>query len=268
MIGGAAGGVYFSSEIIACAYGMHVTKTLVAVNNREILLTAKAVLDASDYTCLMIDDSAITHFMATGSWFASGGQLADISQGSGIRIAAQASTADFQFTGCRIYNNYAAGAIIDGAVRVSFNGCSILYNGLGAVDAGSSGISVSGTAAPDLIVVGCDIHDNGTGGAGYGIYTNTALTNRVVTDNIFRGNSQGTFNPVGGATAISVSGSPFTYTAGTTPEAVYVSGGTVSAIAKNSVNLFVATGASVWLEPGEAMTVTYSSIPTMIKDRK
>ncbi len=114
LIGGAAGGVYFSSEIIACAYGMHVTKTLVAVNNREILLTAKAVLDASDYTCLMIDDSAITHFMATGSWFASGGQLADISQGSGIRIAAQASTADFQFTGCRIYNNYAAGAIIDG----------------------------------------------------------------------------------------------------------------------------------------------------------
>lgn len=74
-------------------------------------------------------------------------------------------------------------------------------------------------------------------------------------------------NPQGAAT-IAVGASPFTYTAGRTPEAVYISGGTVSAIAKNGRTIFAATQATVMLEPGEAVTVTYSVTPTMEKDRK
>ena len=75
------------------------------------------------------------------------------------------------------------------------------------------------------------------------------------------------YNPQGAA-SISVTGSPFTYTAGATPEAVYIRGGTVSSIAKNSVTLFTATPATVFLEPNESVVVTYTGAPTMVKDRK
>jgi hypothetical protein len=71
-----------------------------------------------------------------------------------------------------------------------------------------------------------------------------------------------------GAATIAVGASPFTYTAGATPEAVYIRGGTVSDVAKNGRTLFVASPATVMLEPGEAVVVTYSAAPTMEKDRK
>ena len=90
---------------------------------------------------------------------------------------------------------------------------------------------------------------------------NVAGTNSVVARNIG-------FNPQGVA-SITVGASPFTYTnADSVPEMVYIQGGTVSAVAKDSVTIFATTNVSVWLEPGEAVTVTYSAAPTMKKDRK
>ena len=75
------------------------------------------------------------------------------------------------------------------------------------------------------------------------------------------------FNPAG-VSAITVGGSPFTYTAGGTPEAVYLTAGTVSLIVKNGVTLFTATPATVYLAPGESIVVTYSLAPTMNRDKK
>jgi hypothetical protein len=75
------------------------------------------------------------------------------------------------------------------------------------------------------------------------------------------------YNPQGTA-SITVTASPFTYTCGNTPEAVYIRGGTVSDIAKDSRTIFTDTGHSVYLEPNESVVVTYSSAPTMEKDRK
>lgn len=75
-------------------------------------------------------------------------------------------------------------------------------------------------------------------------------------------------DPNFGASAITVTASPMTYTAGNRPEVVYIKGGTVSAIAKNSRTLLSASPGTVYLEPGEAITVTYSSAPTMEKDVK
>jgi hypothetical protein len=71
-----------------------------------------------------------------------------------------------------------------------------------------------------------------------------------------------------GVASITVTGSPFVYTAGRTPEAVYIRAGTVSDIAKNSTTIFAASPATVYLEPGESVVVTYSSAPTMTRDRK
>ena len=63
------------------------------------------------------------------------------------------------------------------------------------------------------------------------------------------------------------SGSPYTNNDGV-PEAIYIVGGTVSHVKKDSLNLFATTNVTVWLEPGESVTLTYSSAPSMFKDRK
>lgn len=80
------------------------------------------------------------------------------------------------------------------------------------------------------------------------------------------------FNPQGVA-GITVTSSPFTYTnIDSVPELISIDGGTVTTVAKNSTTLynFGATTArcAIWLEPGEAVTVTYTVTPTMNKDRK
>lgn len=91
------------------------------------------------------------------------------------------------------------------------------------------------------------------------VSTGTAGTNEI------RKNNLG-LNPEGGA-AITVTASPFTYTAGTSPEMVYIYGGTVSDVSKSSATIATASGISVHLEPNQAITVTYTVAPTMRKDR-
>lgn len=73
------------------------------------------------------------------------------------------------------------------------------------------------------------------------------------------------YNPVG-MSSISPSGSPFTYTAGTSPEVVYIFGGTVTNIKRGSTQIASASPAQVTLPPGGTLQVTYSGAPTMVKD--
>jgi hypothetical protein len=73
------------------------------------------------------------------------------------------------------------------------------------------------------------------------------------------------YNPVG-ASAIMVTASPFTYTAGVSPENVSIIGGTVSSVTKGGVQLASATGVVIHLEPAQSMIVTYSTAPTIAKD--
>jgi len=98
-----------------------------------------------------------------------------------------------------------------------------------------------------------DVQDNSTSG----------LLDNATASTIFLRDNQG-FNPVG-SSSITVTASPFTYTAGHSPETVYVRAGTVSLIVVDGRTLFVATPATVSLPPNVAVTVTYSSAPTMEK---
>jgi len=89
-------------------------------------------------------------------------------------------------------------------------------------------------------------------------FDNEALgQNNRVMDNIG-------YNPVG-ISRITVDTSPFTYTAGLSPETVYVSGGTVTSITKGGNDFGLVSGAFD-LEPNESMVVTYARAPTMYKD--
>ncbi len=80
------------------------------------------------------------------------------------------------------------------------------------------------------------------------------------------------FNPQGTAN-IAVTASPFTYTNNdNVDEMVNIFGGTVTTVAKDGNNLFSHGGAAAndatFLRPSEAITVTYTVAPTMVKDRK
>jgi len=104
------------------------------------------------------------------------------------------------------------------------------------------------------------IQNNTARGVSFALNVGSTLTTCYVTGN------QG-YNPQGPA-AITVGASPYTYTAGPTPETVYISGGAVSSVVKNSITLFSASNCSVSLGPNESVVVTYSVAPTMNKDRQ
>jgi polygalacturonase len=70
-----------------------------------------------------------------------------------------------------------------------------------------------------------------------------------------------------GVSSITVGASPFTYTAGYSPETIYVDGGTVSSITKGGITIATSTGRAIQLEPNESIVVTYSATPTMTADK-
>lgn len=75
------------------------------------------------------------------------------------------------------------------------------------------------------------------------------------------------FNPQGPVN-IPVTASPFTYTnSDNVKEIVSITTGTVSSVVKNGVTIYGETGCSVPLNPGQSITVTYSSSPVMYADR-
>ena len=69
----------------------------------------------------------------------------------------------------------------------------------------------------------------------------------------------------GVTSAISVTASPFTYTAGNQYETIYITGGTVSVVSVAGTTVFSASPCTVRLAPGKAVVVTYSVLPTMNK---
>jgi pectate lyase-like protein len=122
------------------------------------------------------------------------------------------------------------------------------------VNSADSGVNVNG---PTVIDGGKIINSGGGGAVNWQSNQSTSKIRNV-----------DGFNPQGAA-AITVTASPMTYTNNDgVPEDVHISGGTVSSVAKNSRTLFAVTNVTVHLDPGEAVVVTYSSAPTMEKNRQ
>jgi hypothetical protein len=113
-----------------------------------------------------------------------------------------------------------------------------------------------------------------------GIYIDTAVTNALVANARVTPNVSGSisnasttsviidnpgYNPVG-ISSITVTASPMTYTAGASPETVYINGGSVSGVTRGGITVCAASPCQVTLPPNKSMVVTYSSAPTMVKD--
>lgn len=200
------------------------------VSGADVLIQANTV-SASQSNGLKIAEGG-QRYLVLGNVFCNNGQ--DPASGkNGILIA----------------NNGDAGAITDSLI--AYNYC--YDNQVSKTQ--DNGLTLMNNPTTNIRVVGNDFTGNGVNAVS--INTTGVLE--------FRQN-RGYNNQ--GVASITVGASPFTYTAGNTPEAVYISGGTVSNISKNSATIFAAAPATVWLEPNEAITVTYSAAPAMAKDRK
>jgi hypothetical protein len=160
----------------------------------------------------------------------------------------------------------------------------IAYNQMQGLNGTSGNCIVMG---PQVLGAPCMVSHNdiyGWANGGLGIWLQSGSAGILVEGNTFVNNSnnilnQGTnniiinnpgYNPVGPA-SITVGSSPFTYTAGSSPETVYVWGGTVSQINVDKNGGALTTIAAVQsnccfdLGPFEQIKVTYSAAPNMNK---
>jgi hypothetical protein len=213
--------------------------------------------------------------------------------GHGISLNPSGTTGndllDVLIADCDIYSNQNAGIYLNGGSGSGYQRLNVVDNRVR--NNGQSGTYAVGMYITANITNGCISHncftdDQTTKTQKYGLdkFGGAISGNFVIEDNDLRGNSTsavifgGTFgssvivrdnpgyNPVG-ASSITVGASPFTYTAGITPEEVYINGGTVSGIVKGGITLASASPARVHLEPNQSIVVTYSAAPTMVADK-
>lgn len=161
--------------------------------------------------------------------------------------------------GNTIYDNSTLGAGLHYAIDLS-GGFSGGYN-LNVVISGNTFLDTNGTPKQTKLincnyVQGVKINNNF-----FSNQTTTLTTSADSYDLDIRENFG--YNPVG-LSAITVTGSPFTYQAGFSPENVYIRGGTVSSITRAGSN--VGTSGCIHLEPKKQLVVTYSGTPTMYTD--
>jgi hypothetical protein len=172
-----------------------------------------------------------------------------LAAGRNLQIGSESQICGNGLGSSNTYDGLVVGA---GASHWSFgNSTSGTCSGFGTNQRYGVNIGASG---PYFRVVGNDLSGNATGG-----FANTSgAANGIVSNNLG-------YNPVG-AGSISVTGSPFTYTAGPSPEVVYINGGTVSGVVRGSSTICAASPCQATLPPNGAVVVTYSSAPTMVKD--
>jgi hypothetical protein len=184
----------------------------------------------------------------------------------GIRFIGGAS--DMEVVGNHVYDNGQSGnssyqtGILIGTGVVSGNAASNIRLARNRVfdDQGTKtqiiGIAIKGSNAS---ISNVQIENNDITGT----TTPTLFTGTL--SNIKVRNNDG-YNPIG-VSSITVGASPFTYTAGYSPETIYVDGGTVSSITKGGITIATSTGRAIQLEPNESIVVTYSATPTMTADK-
>lgn len=157
---------------------------------------------------------------------------------------------DNVFTNTYAYNCTGSGVYVTtGSARNNFSNSSTNNNGFG--------LAILSTAATTTF----------SGGSMTG--NTTAVSNTATgTGNVIR-NVTG-YNPVGPA-AVTTSASPFTYTAGASPETLYYSATTgISAVKQGTVGILpAAIGANIplttELEPGQSVVITYTGTLTAKK---
>ena len=147
--------------------------------------------------------------------------------------------------------NWTTGILLNNVARGHISGN--LIGAHGVYPTNGTGIKLTGTSS-DVLIEDNHIKGNTTAvdmtgltGAGNKIYGNLG------------------YPAPGNMLTITVGASPFSYTSGSTPETLFINGGTVSLINVNSVNVLQSSNHSIRLGPGETIIVTYTVAPAMVK---
>lgn len=168
-------------------------------------------------------------------------------------LLAGTNTKRVKVLGGKIAGNTGSGVyVLAGIDNWQVQGATIGPCGSLSGNGGYAIVSLAGTS-DDVLIQGNQVYGNTSGVLSI---ASTGSRRRIV-DNLG-------YNPVG-SVAITVTASPFTYTAGDSPETVTINGGTVSSVVVGGVSSFGQTNCTVSLSPGVSVVVTYSSIPTMVK---
>lgn len=209
----------------------------------------------------------------TGVWF-SGGRSGTGNPGCNLSIANGVT-----FSACQFVNSGSHGLLVSNlAERTSVLGCQFLSNSVTSGSGVAHGLVIS-DGARDVTVVGNTARNTYFEGVQqYGIVIGNNCVQVLVTSNSVQGNNAAKgillgsnafrcvikdnigYNSVGGK-SITVSASPFNYTAGPSPETLYISGGSVSSVITSGVAVFSSTDKTLNLAPNEGVQITYSSAP-------
>lgn len=212
-----------------------------------------------------------------GSWF--GSSLT----ANAVTITSTARGEVFIGGGTRIMGNFQNGVVLAaGPKNTIINGCFIGDNSQQSL-ATFHGVSVAANAT-DFQINGNRIGDL-TGAAGnpqgYGVFISAGTSdNYSVVGNNLKGNTTGGLVDAGTGTnksiglnpganpgsllGITVGASPFTYTNNRGNNvSLYVSGGTVSSITMDGIQVATATNTTISVPQGVSVVVTYTVLPTM-----
>lgn len=228
--------------------------------------------DSSSNTGMFIEASGgiVTDIRAVECWFCSCGvdgvRISGVARdvklegnnqmtrnvGSGVNVAAGASVFGLSISNNSIGGNLSNGITI-GAGATNF----VIQNnqiGLGSVfAANANGIVLDAGPTNNYMITNNDLRGN----------TGLALVNGATgTTARIEGNLG--YNPVG-VFGITVGASPFTHTAGASPETIFINSGTVSLVEVAGVGVFSQSDCTVSLGPFQTVRVTYSSAPGMAR---
>jgi len=209
-------------------------------------------------------------------------------------LASTGFKGELQISNCRIEGNAGNGVLLQNGPQPTLITGSLIANNSGGTSVGlNHGISIAPNAS-HITIVGNRIGANSLGGnnQGFGIFFNSGSSDFVIIEgndvstNVNGGITIGTitgthnvikdnpgYNPVGVTAAATMGASPFTVTAGMTPETHYVrqSATNTATVTKGGQQIATLAGATTYytfeLGPNESYVTTWATTaPTFTKD--
>jgi len=170
---------------------------------------------------------------------------------NGLYVVGSAVT-NWKVTGGWAAGNTNKGIYVNGA-SVNFTIVGFAAGNIAGRGTNDYGIALSAAASDKFVIADCNLEGNTSAN----MFDGSTGTSGIITGN--RGYNWGSF------TTLTPSGSPYIYTAGHSPEVVYVYGDTVSAISQSGIQIASGSNLAISLAPNEACGITYTVAPTVRK---
>jgi len=206
-------------------------------------------LSTAKMGCYMAPSGAgvIDGITFTGCEFTKNGDSGLIAVGTGVK--------NWIVTGGHAGGNTNNGVRAAGGTS-NFTITGMMCGNISARGANNYGITIDAAASNNYLIADNNVFGNTTAG----ILDLGTGTNAQVYQNLG-------YNGLENVAGVTVGASPWSYTAGHTPESIYILGGTVSAINIDGSTVQNTTGSTINLVPNEILAITYTVLPTVLRKR-